>query len=62
MPPMQYSLRSLVLVVALAAALGCGPYRPSKVKTVLDGIDSVDKHAKEIEKANQPIGKERPTP
>ena len=58
MPAMQYNLRSLMIVAMLGFLLlaGC---RESKI--IRHGIQDVDKHAKDIEKANQPIGKDRPT-
>ena len=60
---MMHSLRSLMIVVILAPSVlaGCGR-RPTKFEQIRGGIENVDKHAKEIEKADEPIGTERAAP
>lgn len=42
----------MVFVIAIAGA-GCGRRTRKKIETVRQGVEDVDKHAKEIEKAAQ---------
>ena len=52
---MKYSLRSLMVATILAPLLfGCDPFHPRSVKKIQEGIENVDKRAKEIEQAAQP--------
>ena len=52
---MKYSL----LIVSFLALMAVGCQRESNVQQIKRGIETVDRHAKEIEKAGEPIGPDR---
>lgn len=57
---MRYSLKSLMIVVmVVAVAGGCND---SKSKIIRKGIQDVDKHAKDIDKAGEAIKREEVSP
>ena len=60
---MKHTLRSLMIVV-LTLLVGCGRESrvPSKLEQIRQGVENVDKHAQEIEKASQPKPPVEPSP
>ena len=59
---MNFSIRNLLLATVIVVMIIAGCKRESNIQQIRQGMESVDKHANDIEKAGDPIAAKQAVP